>query len=181
MSKSHFWLVLTFDGLTFVRQRFFGWLGRGTTPWEFLNQLISNLPFNTIFISYQHSPFCHCKSTLYLYSTYCCHCNIHLTFSNTSFHSNINKLQLSIKTITRTGTHTHTHQHISHVSYIHIYTHEAKTTRSYFKNYWIRSLLLVLYFSNWSTWWLIILTNAFLTPNGSFPCLNIWCRKILDV
>ena len=122
LSKSHFWLVLTFDGLTFVRQRFFGWLGRGTTPWEFLNQLISNLPFNTIFISYQHSPFCHCKSTLYLYSTYCCHCNIHLTFSNTSFHSNINKLQLSIKTITRTGTHTHTSAHITCKLYTYIHT-----------------------------------------------------------
>ena len=42
-------------------------------------------------------------------------------------------------------------------------------------------LLLVLYFSNWSAWQLIILTNTFLTPKGSAPCLNIWCRKTLDV
>ena len=38
------------------------------------------------------------------------------TFSNTKFHSYINKLQLSIKTITITGIHTH--KHISHIIYI---------------------------------------------------------------
>ena len=100
----------------------------GTTPRGFLNQLISQLPFNTILIGYQHSTFCHCgipgfifchcESALSLYATYC-HCTIHLTFSNTTFYSNINKLQLSIKTITRTSTHTH--QHISHITYIHIH------------------------------------------------------------
>ena len=115
----------------------FGWLGRGTTPWEFLNQLISHLSFNTTLIGYQHSAFCHCgiprftfcncESTLSLYATYC------------------HKLQLSIKTITRTDTHTH--QHISHISYIHTYTHETKTTStSYVKSCWIKSLLLVLHF-----------------------------------
>ena len=34
-------------------------------------------------------------------------------------------------------------------------------------------LLLVLYFSNWSTGRLIILTNTFLTPRGSAPRLSI--------
>ena len=34
-------------------------------------------------------------------------CNIHLTFSDTTFYSYINKLQLSTRTIIRTGTHTH--------------------------------------------------------------------------
>ena len=95
-----------------------------------LNELISQLPFNTRLIGHQHSIFCHsripwfifchCESTLSLYATYY-HCNMHLIFSNTTFYSNINKLQLSIKTITRTGTHTH--QHISHICYIHTYTH----------------------------------------------------------
>ena len=52
---------------------------------------------------------------------------------------------------------------------------------SYVKSCWIRSLLLVLYFSNWIAWRLIILTNTFLTPKGSAPCLNIRCRKTLAV
>ena len=126
------------DGLIFVWQKQItlnmrnrsGWLDRGTTPWGFLNQLISHLPFNIILIGYQHSTichcgiprfnFCHCESTLSLYGTYY-HCNTHLTFSNTSFYSKINKLQLSIKTITRTATQTH--HHISHIRYIHTYTH----------------------------------------------------------
>ena len=108
-----------------IRNRF-GWLGRGTNTWRFLNQLISHLPFNTILIGYQHSTFCHCgiprftchcESTLSLYVTHC-HCNIHLTFSNVTFHSN--KLQFSIKTITRTGIHTH--QHIAYKLYINIKT-----------------------------------------------------------
>ena len=109
-----------------MRNRF-GWLGRDTIPWGFLNQLISHLPFNTILIEYQHSTFCHCgiprftfchcESTLSLYVTYC-HCNMHLTFSNTTFHSNINKLQFSIKTITRTGIHTHTSTDITYKLYI---------------------------------------------------------------
>ena len=112
-----------------MRNRF-GWLGRGTSPSGFINQLRSHLPFSTILIEYQHSTYCHCgipwfafchfESTLSLYATYC-HCNIHLTFSNTNFHSNINKLQLSIKTITRTDIDTH--QHISHINYIYIHTH----------------------------------------------------------
>ena len=42
-------------------------------------------------------------------------------------------------------------------------------------------LLLVLYFSNWSIRRLIILANTFLTHKGSGPCLNIRCRKTLDV
>ena len=106
----------------------FGWLSRGTTPWRFLNQLIYHLPFNTILIDNQHSTFCHCGipqftfchsgSTLSQYVTYW-HCNVHLTFSNTTFPSNINKLQISIKKITRTGIHTH--QHISHMIYTKIH------------------------------------------------------------
>ena len=44
-----------------------------------------------------------------------------LTFPNTNFYSNMNKLQLSVKAITRTGTRTN--QHISHRSYIHTQTH----------------------------------------------------------
>ena len=105
----------------------FGWLGRGTTPWELLNQLTSHIPFNTVLIGYQHSTFCHCviprftfchcESSFSLYATYCL-CNIYLTFSNTSFFSNINKLQLSIKTITRTCTHAH-----QHISYNKLYTY----------------------------------------------------------
>ena len=104
----------------------FDWLGRSTTPWWLFYQLIFDVPFGTFLIRYQYFTFCHCEiprftsyhcgSTLSLYATYC-HCNIHLTFSNTTFYTNINKLQLSIKTITRTGIHTH--QHISHISYIH--------------------------------------------------------------
>ena len=97
-----------------MRNRF-GWLGRGTSPSGFINQLRSHLPFSTILIEYQHSTychweilrftFCHYEPTLSLYATYC-HCNIHLAFSNTNPHSNINKLQPPIKTITRTDTHT---------------------------------------------------------------------------
>ena len=163
----------------------FGWLGRGTTPWGFLNQLISHLPLDTILTEYQHSTYrhCgipwftyfHCESTLSLYATYC-HYNIHLTFSNTNVHSSISTLQLSIKTITRTDTNTH--QHILHISFMYIYIY---TSTSYAKTCWIRSLLLALFFLNWRAWWLIILTNTFLTPKGSAPCLNIWCRNSLDV
>ena len=39
----------------------------------------------------------------------------------------------------------------------------------------------LLYFSNWSAWWLIFLTNKFLTPKLSAPYLNIRRRKTLDV
>ena len=126
---------ITKTKITLNMRNWFGWLGRGTTPWGFLNQVILHLTFNTTLIGYQRSTFCHCgipqftfchcEFTLSLYLTYC-HCNIHLTFSNTTFHSNINKLQLSIKTITRTGIHTH--QHISHVIYIQTYTHQGKAT-----------------------------------------------------
>ena len=121
------------DSLTFVWQKHKSEKNsqneRGTTSWGFLNHLISHLPFNIILLGYQHPTFCRCgipqftfcyhESTLSLYATYC-HCNIHLTFSNTTFHPKINKLQLSIKTVTRTGIHTH--QHISHISYIYTYT-----------------------------------------------------------
>ena len=127
-------------GLTFVWQEHklsvymrnrFGWLGRGTITWGLLNQLISDLPFDTILIGYQYSTFSHCgiprftfccwESTLSLHATYC-HCNIHLTFSNTTFYSNINKWQLSINTVTRIDRHIHQSTHITYKlhTYIHI-------------------------------------------------------------
>ena len=102
-----------------MRNRF-GWLGRGTTPWGFLNQLISHLRFNTILIGYRYSTFCHWESTLSPYATYC-HCNIHLTFLNTTLYSNTNKLQLSIQTITITGTHPYTSTHITYKLQIYIH------------------------------------------------------------
>ena len=130
---------------------------------RFLNQLIFHPPFNTL--SESNIPLCHCgipwftfcqfESTLSLRATYY-HCNIYLTFWNRNYYLNItNKLQFSIKTIPRTDTHTH--QHISHVSYIttHTYIHSLNKNK-----------VIILYFSNWSIWWLIILTNTFLIPKG---------------
>ena len=101
-----------------MRNRF-GSLGRGFTPWGFLNQLILHLSFITIITGYYHATL-HLHQ-YYQYVTYC-HCNIYLTFSNnTSYYNIINKLQLLIKTTTRTGTHTH--QHIPAISYIAIQTY----------------------------------------------------------
>lgn len=102
-------------------------VGSAEVPlWGFLNQLISQLPFNTVRIGYQQSTlchcgipqfnFCHCEATLSLYATYC-HCHMHLTCSKTICYSNIsNKLQFPIKTITRPDAHINTY----HMSYIYI-------------------------------------------------------------
>ena len=118
---------MTKTWMTINMRNRFGRICRGTIPCGFLNQLISQLSFNTFLIEYQHSiychrgipwfTFCHYEFTLSLYATYC-HCNLHLLFSNTNFQSNINKLQLSIKTITRCDVHTHLN--IPHISYIYI-------------------------------------------------------------
>ena len=56
-------------------------------------------------------------------------CNIHLTILDTTFYSNINKLQLSIRTIIRTGKHTQQPTYLPAClpaclpTYLHIYIH----------------------------------------------------------
>ena len=58
---------------------------------------------------------------------YTIHPNIRLTFSNAAFHSSINKLQFSVKTIFRTAIQT---QRISHISYIQTCKHGKTTSTS---------------------------------------------------
>ena len=103
----HGWLL--YDQSPNMRNRF-SWLGSLHSLRSF-KSANSHLTLNTILIGYQYSTHCHCESTFFLYAN-SCHCNIHLTFSNTPFYSIINKWQLSIKTITRP----HKHITIAHTS-----------------------------------------------------------------
>ena len=136
-----------------MRNRF-SWLGSTFTPWGILNQLIPQLTFSTNFqhffhIGYQYSTHCHCESTLFLYANFC-HCNIHFTFSNTPFYSNINKWQLSIKTITRTHNNsTHIHKYVPPAKWDFLdYCHFLKTrqvpqlkaTRMYYITLYLHNL-----------------------------------------